>query len=71
MIEFTTKQLSWLIISAAGLGGGGYVTLNEKVDEIDKKVAVSNNTLLSTEKQMDRIEQSLIRIEERVYKKDK
>lgn len=71
MIDFTSKQLSWLVVSFAGIGGGGYLTLDQKVVEIDKKVAVVNKQLEEAEKQMSRIENSILRIEERGYKKDK
>ena len=66
MIDFTSKQLSYIVISLAGVGGGGYLTLNGKVDEIDKKLAMS---IVSTEnniRQMEKIESHLIRIEEKL-----
>ena len=66
MIDFTSKQLSYIVISLAGVGGGGYLTLNSKVDEIDKKLAMS---IVSTEnniRQMEKIENHLIRIEEKL-----
>lgn len=68
MIEFTAKQLSWLVISAATLGGGGYVSMNTKVDEIDKKVAVTNNSLQYTEKSLNEVKTQLDRIEEKISK---
>ena len=68
MIDFTSKQLSWIVISACGIGGGGYLTMNEKVTEIDKKVAVVNKQLEESEKQMSRIENAILRIEEKTYK---
>lgn len=66
MIDFTSKQLSYIVISLAGVGGGGYLTMNGKVDEIDKKLAMS---IVSTEnniRQMEKIENHLIRIEEKL-----
>ena len=70
MIDFTSKQLSWIVISFAGIGGGGYLTLDQKVMEIDKKVAVANKQLDDVEKQIQRIEQAVIRIEEKTtYRK--
>ena len=69
MIDFTSKQLSYIVISLAGIGGGGYLTLNGKVDEIDKKLAMS---IVSTEnniRQMEKIENHLIRIEEKLDRK--
>ena len=66
MIDFTSKQLSYIVISLAGIGGGGYLTMNSKVDEIDKKLAMS---IVSTEnniRQMEKIENHLVRIEEKL-----
>ncbi len=66
MIDFTTKQLSWLIVSSITVGGGGYVTLNSKVDNIDKQLAVSINSADNTNKAMDKIEKQLARIEDKI-----
>lgn len=66
MIDFTSKQLSWIVISLAGIGGGGYLTLNGKVDEIDKKLAVSINSTENNIRQMEKIETHLVRIEEKL-----
>ena len=66
MIDFTTKQLSWLIVSSVTVGGGGYMSLNSKVDEIDKKVAVSVNSMDNQSKTMDKIEKQLARIEDKI-----
>ena len=71
MIDFTSKQLSWIVISFAGIGGTGYMTLDQKVGEIDKKVAVVNKQLEQAEKQMGRIETAVLRIEERSYTRNK
>lgn len=66
MIDFTAKQLSWIVLTATGIGGGGYLTMNSKVDELDKKVAVSVSQLEYTNKSMDRLEKQLNRIEEKI-----
>lgn len=66
MIDFTTKQLSWLIISSVTVGGGGYMTLNNKVDSIDKQLAVSINSAENTNRAMDKIEKQLARIEDKI-----
>jgi hypothetical protein len=66
MIDFTTKQLSWVVVSAITIGGGGYMTLNSKVDDIDKKLAVSINSADNTSKMMDKIEKQLVRIEDKL-----
>lgn len=66
MIDFSTSQLTWIVIGACSLGGTGYLTINTSIDDIDKKVAVSNvkaenaNEKLSILRaQLDRIEQKL------------
>lgn len=66
MIDFTSKQLSYIVISLATIGGGGYLTLNGKVDEIDKKLAVSINSTENNIKQMEKIESHLARIEDKI-----
>lgn len=66
MIDFTSKQLSYIVLSLAGIGGGGYLTMNNKVDEIDKKLAVSINSTENNIRQMEKIETHLVRIEEKL-----
>ena len=66
MVDFTAKQLSWIVITITGIGGGGYLTMNNKVDEIDKKLAVSINTTESNIRQMEKIEIHLSRIEDKI-----
>lgn len=66
MIDFSTQQLSWLIVTATTIGGGGYMSLNTKVDELDKKLAVSINTIENMDKNMDKLTVQLSRIEEKL-----
>ena len=55
-MEFTLKQLSWIVIGSLGLGGSGYVSMNSKIDELDKKVAVIHANSEHQNKTLDRIE---------------
>ena len=66
MIDFSTQQLTWLLVTALGLGGTGYMNLNSKVDDLDKKLAVSVNSSENMEKSMIRLEQQLNRIEQKI-----
>lgn len=66
MIDFTAKQLSWIVISACGIGGGGYLTMDSKIREVDNKLTVSsvrqeamNDKLAELTKQLNRIEDKL------------
>lgn len=68
MIDFTTPQLSWLLVTLTTIGGGGYMNLNSKVDDMDKKLAVTVNQLEQSNKNMDRLVTQLDRIEEKLNK---
>ena len=66
MIDFSTSQLTWIVIGACSLGGTGYLNMNTSIEELDKKVAVSNvkaenanEKLVLLQSQLDRIEQKL------------
>jgi len=58
-MEFTLKQLSWIVIGSLGLGGTGYMSMNSKIDELATKVAVVHSQIEQSTKQLDRIENKL------------
>lgn len=58
-MEFTLKQLSWIVIGSLGIGGSGYVSMNSKIDELDKKIAVIHANTDHQSKSLERIEQKL------------
>jgi hypothetical protein len=58
-MEFTLKQLSWIVIGSLGLGGSGYMTMNTKIDELDKKIAVIHAISEVQTKTLERIELKL------------
>jgi hypothetical protein len=55
-MEFTLKQISWIVIGSLGLGGTGYMTMNTKIDELAVKVAVVHNQMENQNKMLERIE---------------
>lgn len=59
VMEFTVKQLSWIVVGALGIGGTGYLSMNNKIDELSTKVAVVHNQVNTLTKQLDRIEDKL------------
>ena len=59
VVEFTLKQLSWIVIGSLGIGGTGYISLNSKIDDLDKKTAVIQAHSEHQNKTLDRIEQKL------------
>ena len=66
MIDFTTKQLSYLFITCVTVGFGGYLSLSSRVDSIDKQLAVAIASADYTAKSMEKIEKQLQRIEEKI-----
>ena len=58
-MEFSLKQLSWIVISALGLGGTGYMSTNSKIDDLDKRLAVVISQLDNQIKFLERIEQKV------------
>jgi len=66
MIDFTTQQLTWLLVGATTLGGGGYMTMNQKVENIDKNVAVSMANSENMDKKLADLQDQLLRIENKI-----
>jgi hypothetical protein len=58
-MEFTLKQLSWIVIGSLGIGGTGYMNMNTKIDELDKRIVVVSTQMDALQKQLDRIEAKL------------
>jgi hypothetical protein len=58
-MEFTLKQLSWIVIGSLGIGGTGYMSMNSKIDELSTKVAVVHNQMENQNKMLERIEDKL------------
>jgi hypothetical protein len=59
VMEFSLKQLSWIVIGSLGIGGTGYMSMNSKIDELSTKVAVVHIQVNTLTKQLDRIEDKL------------
>ena len=71
MIDFNTSQLTWLVVGSISIGGAGYLNMNDKVDELDKKLAVQINNTEHVNKSLGDLHTQLIRIEEKLDKKSK
>ena len=70
MIDFTTSQLTWIVIGACSLGGTGYLTMNTSIEELDKKVALSNLRAEITNEKLAILQTQLDRIESKIETKD-
>lgn len=67
MIDFTSSQLTWIVVGACSIGGTGYLSMDSSIKELDKKAAVTQvkaeqmeKQLVEVSRQLDRIEQTLI-----------
>ena len=56
VVEFTLKQLSWIVIGSLGVGSTGYLSMTSKIDDLDKRLAVVCNQIEHQNKMLERIE---------------
>jgi len=66
MIDFSSGQLTWIVIGACSLGGTGYMTMNTAMADLDKKVEVITVKAQSTNEKLTAMQQQLVRIEEKL-----
>ena len=66
MIDFNTSQLSWIVVGALGLGGTGYMTMNDNVKMIDKKVEVTHIKVEDTNSRLVELQRQLTRMEDKL-----
>jgi NADH:ubiquinone oxidoreductase subunit B-like Fe-S oxidoreductase len=66
MIDFTTSQLTWIVVGACSLGGGGYLTMTSTVGDLDKKIEVSNARAEAMNEKLSSLKQQLDRIENKI-----
>jgi len=66
MIDFTTSQLTWIVVGACSLGGGGYLTMTTTVSELDKKLEVSNARSEAMNEKLSLLQTQLDRIENKI-----
>lgn len=69
MVDFTAKQLSWIVISLAGIGGGGYLTMDSKIREVDSKITINTVRLESANDKLSEVSKQLLRIEDKLDKR--
>ena len=69
MVDFTAKQLSWIVISLAGIGGGGYLTMDSKIREVDNKLTINSVRQESMKDQLAELSKQLTRIEDKLDKR--
>lgn len=63
MMDFTTTQISWILIGACSIGGTGYMTMDNKIGDMDKKLAIVQTKVEASEKRLGEANAQLDRIE--------
>ena len=66
MIDFSTSQLTWIIVGACSLGGTGYLTVSSGMSELDKKVEITNVKAEAMDEKLTDLKTSLARIENKI-----
>lgn len=69
IMEFTLKQLSWIVIGALGIGGTGYISMSTKIDELDKRLSIVYTHMDYQSKLLDKFQTQLDRIEQKLERK--
>jgi hypothetical protein len=62
-MDFTTTQISWILIGACSIGGTGYMTMDNKIGDMDKKLAIVQTKVEASEKRLGEANAQLDRIE--------
>jgi hypothetical protein len=65
-MEFTLKQLSWIVIGSLGIGGTGYLSMSSKIEDMDKRLSVVYTHMDYQSKLLDKLQVQLDRIEDKL-----
>jgi hypothetical protein len=64
MIEFTSTQLSWILVGACGIGGTGYLTIDSKMAAVGTNIAVIQTKAELSDKKLSEMATQLSRVEQ-------
>ena len=69
MMDFSTSQLTWILIGACSIGGTGYMTMDTAIQKIDTKMEVTSVTVQNTNDKVEELKKQLSRIEDKLDKR--
>lgn len=69
MIDFTSTQLSWILIGACSIGGTGYMSMDTKIKELDISVQVTGSKMDDMKTNMSELQKQLNRMEDKLDRK--
>lgn len=68
-MDFSTSQLTWILIGACSIGGTGYMTMDTAIQKIDTKMEVTSVTVQNTNDKVEELKKQLSRIEDKLDKR--
>ena len=69
MVDFTSGQLTWIVIGACSMGGTGYMTMDAAMQKLDTKMEVTSVNVQNNNDKLEDLKKQLIRIEDKLDKK--
>jgi len=69
MVDFSTSQLTWIVIGACSMGGTGYMTMDAAMQKLDTKMEVTSVNVQNNNDKLEDLKKQLIRIEDKLDKK--
>ncbi len=69
MVDFTSSQLTWIVIGACSMGGTGYMTMDAAMQQLDTKMEVTSVNVQNNNDKLEDLKKQLIRIEDKLDKK--
>jgi anti-sigma28 factor (negative regulator of flagellin synthesis) len=68
-MDFSTSQLTWILIGACSIGGTGYMTMDTALQKLDVKMEVTSVTVQNTNDKVEELKKQLSRIEDKMDKR--
>jgi prefoldin subunit 5 len=69
MVDFSSSQLTWIVIGACSMGGTGYITMDTAIQKLDTKMEVASTTVQNTNEKIEDLKKQLVRIEDKLDKR--
>jgi len=69
MIDFNSAQLTWILLGACSMGGTGYLTIDNKIQALDKKIEVNIEQIKSMNTSVEDAKKMLTRIDDKLDRK--
>lgn len=66
MIDLTAKQLTWVVLGACSLGGTGYLSITDSINQLDNTAVVTKMKTEVVEQKLKDISIQLTRLEDKI-----